>query len=134
MKAQDSQLLTALLVIDLDGFKAVNDTAGHGAGDNVLRGVATSVQRCLRISDSLARFGGDEFAVLLGWLQSPQDAMRIAENITNAVAAINIPEYPELSIGASAGMNLLRTQDSCTIDEAIAAADSLMYTSKKLER
>lgn len=128
---QESGHLSALLVIDLDGFKTVNDVAGHGTGDDVLRRVAESVRSCLRMSDSLARLGGDEFVVVLNWLQSPEDASAVAEKITEAVAAIHVDSYPDLRVGASIGICLLPTRGISTAEGALAAAVSLMYASKK---
>lgn len=124
--------LGALLVIDLDGFKAVNDTAGHAAGDDVLRRVAATMRSCLRGSDSIARLGGDEFAVVLTSLQSPDDARCIADKIVDAVASLQVPGHAKLIIGASVGMCLLPSPEIRTIEDAVAVADALMYDSKRL--
>ena len=69
------------MVIDLDGVKKVNDTLGHDIGDLLLRGVASRLQKCIRASDSVGRFGGDEFAIVLEDTAAPDDARRIAERI-----------------------------------------------------
>jgi diguanylate cyclase (GGDEF)-like protein len=79
----------------------------------------------------LARLGGDEFAVILLGLQSRQDAVRVATNITEAVFAVDIPECPSLNVGASVGMCLFPADGISTVGEAVAAADRLMYASKK---
>jgi diguanylate cyclase (GGDEF)-like protein len=121
----------ALLVIDLDGFKAVNDSAGHAAGDDVLRRVAAAMRSCLRLSDSIGRLGGDEFAVVLTSLQSSDDARWIADKIVLAVAALAVPGHDGLSVGASVGMCLLPSAEIRTIEEALAVADALMYDSKR---
>lgn len=121
----------ALLVIDLDGFKAVNDAAGHAAGDTVLRSVADAIRRCVRSSDSVGRLGGDEFAVALTLLHAPHDAVLISEKIIHAVAQLEVPGHSHLRIGASIGMCALPQPDIGSIDAALAAADALMYESKR---
>ena len=121
----------ALLVIDLDGFKAVNDAAGHAAGDAVLRDVASTIRSCVRASDSVGRLGGDEFAVALSSLQAMDDAFSVSEKIIQAVAKLDVPGYPQLRIGASIGMCALPQPDISSTDDALAAADALMYDSKR---
>jgi diguanylate cyclase len=123
--------LSALLVIDLDGFKAVNDSAGHAAGDDILRRVAATMRNCLRVSDSIARLGGDEFSVVLTSLQTVDDAHWIANKIIQAVAQLDVPGYPRLRVGASIGMCLLPNPEIRTIEDALAVADRLMYASKR---
>lgn len=130
-QTQQPGRLMALLVIDLDGFKAVNDSAGHAAGDEMLRRVATSIRGCLRISDSIARLGGDEFAVTLNSLKSPDDAHWISEKIVKAVATLEVPGSRGLRVGASVGMCLLPASGISSIEDALAAADCLMYASKR---
>lgn len=121
----------ALLVIDLDGFKAVNDAAGHAVGDEILRAVAAAMRSCLRCSDSIARLGGDEFAVALPCLKSADDAYWIAEKIIHAVAKLTVPQHPQLQIGASIGLCWLPYSEKGTVDGALAEADALMYKSKR---
>lgn len=130
-QAQLPGRLAALLVIDLDGFKSVNDSAGHAAGDELLRRVASAMRGCLRVSDSIARLGGDEFAVLLTSLQTPAVARAIADKIVDAVAALDVPGHAGLRIGASVGMCILPAPHIRTIDDALAVADALMYKSKR---
>lgn len=121
----------ALLIVDLDGFKAVNDAAGHAAGDDILRRVAETLKSCVRVSDSVARLGGDEFAVALTSLQTTEDARLIAEKIVQAVAKLRVPKHPGLRVGASVGMCILPHREIRTIDDALAIADALMYDSKR---
>lgn len=123
--------IRALLVIDLDGFKAVNDAAGHAAGDDILRAVANSMRSCLRSSDRIARLGGDEFAVALMCLQSPDDAYKISEKIIQAVAKLSVPHHAQLRIGASIGLGWLSSSENETVISVLAAADALMYSSKR---
>jgi diguanylate cyclase (GGDEF)-like protein len=109
----------ALLVFDLDGFKAVNDRSGHAEGDRLLKAVAELLSANVRASDLVARIGGDEFAVLL-WHASEADARLKAARL----AAL-------LPIGASAGGVALA---SLSPAEAMAAADALMYADKTERR
>ena len=119
----------SLLFVDLDGFKAVNDSLGHPAGDELLREVAQAIEGRVRYSDTVARIGGDEFAVLLPGATAAQ-AARVAEKITGAVAAV----WPAaLRGGASVGLVALEPSDR-TAAEVLAAADREMYTVKRARR
>jgi len=118
-----------LLFLDLDGFKQVNDTLGHAAGDGLLVGVAQRVLAEARRSDTVARLGGDEFAVLL---ESGDDAHRLAERITGALRA---PFPGGLRARASVGAVALGGADPTpSADEVLARADLAMYTSKRLAK
>jgi len=118
-----------LLYIDLDGFKAVNDTLGHAAGDELLKAVATRLSACLRTSDTVARLGGDEFAVLADPVNEVDDILIIADRV---VAAMGEP-FPLSSgvarIGASVGIATRRAGDG-DLDEFLQHADSAMYAAK----
>ncbi|HEY5285052.1 MAG TPA: GGDEF domain-containing protein, partial [Polyangia bacterium] len=95
------------LFLDLDKFKPINDTLGHAAGDWLLKSVARRLTNCLRDYDTAARFGGDEFVVLLSDLAGPEDALRVAERILAALAEPFITDNGErLEISASIGMAL----------------------------
>jgi diguanylate cyclase (GGDEF)-like protein len=118
----------ALIYVDLDGFKPVNDRHGHGAGDAMLKAVAASLSRNVRASDVVARFGGDEFVVLLWNVSAP-----IAETKARALeaAVYGTPVRcgsSTLVVGASAGVALLGALD--TPAEALARADTAMYARK----
>jgi diguanylate cyclase (GGDEF)-like protein/PAS domain S-box-containing protein len=119
----------ALLFVDLDGFKAVNDSSGHAAGDELLRAVAQAIEGRVRYTDTVARVGGDEFAVLLPGTSAAQ-AARVAEKITAAVADV----WPRgRSGGASVGVAAVEP-DGGSAAEVLAAADRAMYDVKRGRR
>ena len=122
----------ALLFIDLDRFKAVNDRHGHAAGDALLKVVAAELVSHVRASDVVARLGGDEFGVVL-WNASEAHAKAKALELERIVEAISVP-YGEahLSAGASAGMVPMAA--SATATQLLEAADQAMYARKKERR
>jgi diguanylate cyclase (GGDEF)-like protein len=130
-EALDAPGTSALLYIDLDGFKAINDSAGHESGDHALIEVARSLQACLRASDPVARIGGDEFAVLVGNLLDPDDAYRLANKIIDAIGALRLPGTAGLSLGASIGVCLLPHPEARDIEGVMRMADVLMYRAKR---
>jgi diguanylate cyclase (GGDEF)-like protein len=118
----------ALVYLDLDGFKPVNDRHGHSAGDAVLKAVAAALSRNVRASDVVARLGGDEFAVLL-WNVNAPDAAAKAVALEAAVYATPVRwDNATLVVGASAGLALLGALDSPA--EMLARADAAMYARK----
>jgi len=121
----------ALLYLDLDGFKPVNDRHGHAAGDTVLQAIAASLSRHVRASDVVARIGGDEFAVLLWNVTGPAAAAK-ASALEAAVYTTQVRwRSSTLVVGASAGVALLGALD--TPAEVLARADAEMYA-RKAER
>jgi diguanylate cyclase (GGDEF)-like protein len=119
----------AVLFIDLDTFKSINDSLGHEAGDLLLTTVAERLRRCLRPEDTLARFGGDEFVVLIEAVHDPAQAVQVAERITQELRRSFILEGRELYVAASIGISLgdARTHDS---DGLLREADTAMYRVK----
>jgi diguanylate cyclase (GGDEF)-like protein/PAS domain S-box-containing protein len=123
----------ALLFIDLDRFKAVNDTAGHLAGDALLKQVATTIKKKVRSNDVVARFGGDEFALLLRHC-SPETAWRIGEDLVAAIRDLGfVWEDRPHQIGASIGIAPV-TAACGEMDEVVAQADEACYASKAAGR
>jgi len=119
----------ALVFLDLDGFKPVNDRHGHAAGDAVLQAVARTLQRHVRASDVVARIGGDEFVVLL-WNVTAEVAATKAAALERAVLANPIRwESSTLAVGASAGVAVIGPLDSPV--ELLARADASMYARKR---
>ena len=119
----------ALLFIDLDGFKAVNDSLGHDAGDDVLIETGKRLENCVRTSDTVARMGGDEFTVLLSTINSPNDTGTVARKIIEAVAAPIMVKGHEKRIGASIGISLF-PEDGDGVDGLVKKADDAMYRVK----
>lgn len=118
----------ALVFIDLDGFKAVNDRHGHAAGDELLKTVARQLTGRVRASDVVARFGGDEFAVLL-WNLDEAQANAKARELEEAIAAVVAGDG---RFGASAGVVPLTGK--ATPAEIVEAADTAMYARKRERR
>ncbi|MEK7437621.1 MAG: sensor domain-containing diguanylate cyclase [Pseudomonadota bacterium] len=131
--AQRNRYEFALLYLDLDRFKSVNDTRGHDAGDAVLKAAAGRIQAQVRESDTVARIGGDEFAVILPKIAGPQDAATVAGKIIDALCA-SFPagdaEHGNIDIGASAGIAIF-PKDGADMEALFRAADSAMYKSKQ---
>ena len=123
----------ALLYLDLDRFKLVNDTLGHSAGDELLQGVATRIRRHLRESDTVARVGGDEFIVILPDIARREDAEIVARKIIAAITApfqLGSPKQ-SVAIGTSIGIALYPA-DALDADGLVGAADAAMYGAKQL--
>ena len=122
----------ALLFIDLDGFKAVNDRHGHAAGDALLKAVARALTGHVRASDVVGRLGGDEFGVLLWNLAQPQAAAK-ARELEQLIAAVSLAHgAARLAVGASAGVAPLAAD--ATPAQVIDAADRAMYARKRERR
>jgi diguanylate cyclase (GGDEF)-like protein/PAS domain S-box-containing protein len=118
----------AVLFIDLDDFKTVNDSLGHPAGDLLLTTVSARLSECLRPGDTAARLGGDEFAVLIEELAHPDDATLVAKRIVDALQAPAMVEGRPVSAAASIGITY--GSPPVTTDEVLRNADLAMYTAK----
>jgi len=118
----------AVLFLDLDDFKTINDSLGHAAGDELLRDVAERVAGVLRAGDTASRRGGDEFAVLLEDLEDPAEAETVAWRIMDALGAPVTMHGRELTIGASIGIAL--SDGAIGVEELLRNADVAMYAAK----
>jgi diguanylate cyclase (GGDEF)-like protein len=120
----------AVLFLDADGFKAVNDTAGHAAGDRLLTMMADRLRTAVRETDVVARLGGDEFAVLLYPLRSVEDARRVGQKIHSLMTQpFDLDEHGQFHCGLSAGMATYPL-DGDTIPALLDTADRAMYRAK----
>jgi len=127
--ARRNKNMAAIYFIDLDGFKTVNDTLGHTAGDFVLKAVALRMQACIREIDTLARVGGDEFLLIATSLNTVADAAEIARKLIQVVAKPILFNGNQALVGASIGISLY-PNDSKEIDDLIRLADKAMYEIK----
>ena len=119
----------ALFCLDLDGFKAVNDSCGHPAGDALLQAVADRLSACARETDTVARLGGDEFSILQSVLNRDDDAEILAQRILKAVAApYDVGGY-RMVIGISIGI-AVAPRDGTSLEELLKAADVALYRAK----
>jgi diguanylate cyclase (GGDEF)-like protein/PAS domain S-box-containing protein len=120
----------AILYLDLDGFKAVNDRFGHDAGDQVLKEVARRLRRSIRETDTAARVGGDEFVILIREIDSYRVAARVAETIRFAINRPIPSAESEHHLGASIGISLYPV-DGEHLDQLMKCADEAMYWAKR---
>lgn len=119
----------ALLFVDLDRFKAINDSLGHQVGDKLLYEVSRRIKHSVRDSDVVARLGGDEFLVMMDMIKQPEDATIIAEKIIYALQVEFVIDDREIFIGASIGISIF-PQDGSDVDSLIKASDIAMYQVK----
>jgi diguanylate cyclase (GGDEF)-like protein/PAS domain S-box-containing protein len=120
----------AVLFLDLDGFKHVNDSLGHSIGDKLLQSVAKCLGNCVRTSDTVSRLGGDEFVVLLSEVQQAEDVAISARRILAAVAAVHLVDTYNLNITTSIGMSVY-PDDGGDAETLIKNADTAMYQAKE---
>jgi diguanylate cyclase (GGDEF)-like protein/PAS domain S-box-containing protein len=123
----------AVLFLDLDRFKQVNDSLGHEAGNQLLRSIAPRLQACLRASDTCARLGGDEFAVLLDEAQGAGDAAEVAQRILRRLWEPFVIEGRQLTVSASIGIVTSHTGYASAVD-VLRDVDIAMYRAKELGR
>ncbi|MEZ5589330.1 MAG: EAL domain-containing protein [Gammaproteobacteria bacterium] len=132
-QAKRSQRKLALLFIDLDNFKTVNDTLGHAQGDALLRMIAQRLIACVRESDTIARLGGDEFIILLNDIQAAEDVSRVADKLLQAISEPVCLQEHELQISGSIGIALY-PGDGADAGTLLKNADIAMYQAKELGR
>jgi diguanylate cyclase (GGDEF)-like protein/PAS domain S-box-containing protein len=123
----------ALLYLDLDGFKRVNDSLGHGAGDQLLKRVGEQLKTSLRPYDVLARMGGDEFTAVLDGISHPEDAARVAEKLIEQISVRYNVDDVDVTLGVSVGIACF-PECGQTVEGLLGAADMAMYEAKRAGR
>ena len=130
-KANKTEL--GVLFVDLDRFKIINDTLGHNFGDVLLKHTAERLRSCLREKDTLARMGGDEFTVLINEMQSPEEAVFVADRILKRLAEPFMIKGHELVVSGSIGISIY-PDDGTTVEALVKNADTAMYKAKEQGR
>ena len=128
-RARRRKSALALIFLDLDGFKEINDTLGHKAGDRLLRAVGARLKHSLREGDTVARLGGDEFTVILEDLHDRDEASAVAHKVLGALAKPLTLEKQEFAVTASAGLTVY-PHDSRNVETLLKNADTAMYYAK----
>lgn len=123
----------ALIYLDLDHFKHINDSLGHEVGDKLLQSAAKRLQTCVRLSDTVSRHGGDEFVVLLPEVEDVQEAVVTAKKLIEAMAQPHLVTGHELSVTISIGISIY-PDDGKDIETVVRNADTAMYQAKKTGR
>lgn len=129
--AQRNRRMIAVLFLDLDNFKVVNDTLGHTCGDELLKCVAQRISDCLREEDTAVRLGGDEFIVLLSDLSDTKDAAKVATKIVDLLASPFVIDRHEMYASASIGISIY-PHNAKNMEGLLSTADGAMYYAKKL--
>jgi diguanylate cyclase (GGDEF)-like protein/PAS domain S-box-containing protein len=132
-RARRAEEAIAVLFVDIDHFKSINDSLGHTAGDILLRTLAARLRSTLRNEDTVARLGGDEFTVLVTGIKDPNDLLRLAQKLHTTIKAPVEVAGRELSVSASIGVGLF-PQDGETAEQLLRNADLAMYRAKELGR
>jgi len=123
----------AVAMMDLDGFKQVNDTLGHDVGDELLKSVSERLTLCMRETDTIARLGGDEFVLLFSELQGPASVSEGLERVIRTIAQPYMIEGNECRVTASIGVAFF-PQDAISGDTLLRYADLALYRSKQAGR
>jgi len=133
IEAERENKLVAVVFLDLDGFKKVNDTLGHEVGDKLLVKAADRLRTIVRAPDTVARLGGDEFVIILGGLSAISNVSGIVEKILDCIKEVFLIDNRQLILTASAGIAIFPS-DGNNVSELLRSADSAMYHSKETGR
>jgi diguanylate cyclase (GGDEF)-like protein/PAS domain S-box-containing protein len=120
----------ALLFLDMDDFKKLNDTYGHLTGDHLLKSVAERITQCIRTTDTVCRRSGDEFLILLGEIELPEDAVLVARQILSAIAVPQRVDDNDITLAASIGISVY-PDDGLDVTTLMTCADRFMYLAKE---
>jgi diguanylate cyclase (GGDEF)-like protein/PAS domain S-box-containing protein len=120
----------ALLFLDLDGFKYINDSLGHAAGDMLLRDISDRLKSCIRKSDTVARMGGDEFTIILSQIVKNEDCAYVAQKLIDSLSKTIMISGHECSVGVSIGISVF-PDDSEKVEQFLKNADTAMYHAKE---
>lgn len=127
---QHSRQMAALLFLDLDHFKHINDTLGHETGDGLLKEVAVRLQECLREGDTVSRLGGDEFVILLPELEESGNAAHVAQKVLSSfMSPVQVGRH-EIQVGISVGVALYAGDPQVSVPDWMKQADQAMYDAK----
>lgn len=129
-KAERNNTEFALLYLDLDNFKGINDTRGHAFGDQVLKAIATGIKQSIRNSDTVARIGGDEFVILIEDITDKNDISMIANVLIDTLRTPLTINDDDIKVSGSIGIAVY-PDDGLTTDELLASADKAMYKAKE---
>ena len=132
-QANRRQVRTAVLFIDLDHFKTINDSLGHHAGDQLLCDVAERITQCVRDTDVVARLGGDQFVVVLTNIHTPDDAALVADKLLESMRGVFTLDHQPVTMSPSIGISLF-PDDGPTGDVLLRCADAAMYHAKESGR
>lgn len=124
----------AIMFLDLDNFKAINDNLGHDVGDDLLKNVALRLRECVRSGDTVSRQGGDEFVIVLAELTQPSDAARVANKIIQALGQSFQLSARELHVTTSIGISVYQPGERRDVVDLLKHADAAMYEAKKAGR
>lgn len=129
-RSKRNRVRFAVLMVDLDAFKAINDRHGHAAGDHVLRTVAKRLVATLRGSDTVARLGGDEFVLIIESFDNPDELIGIGRKLIASISEdIQLPDGDEVNVGASVGFAVF-PQHGSDLNDLLHIADKGMYDCK----
>ncbi len=122
----------AFAMVDLDGFKPINDRFGHVVGDKVLRAVGNALSRCVRVSDVAARYGGDEFGIILPQTP-PQGAMQVCERVLRSIGELTLEDDQGATtkVTASLGLAYYPAEGLTSAEDLVASADGALYGAKR---
>ncbi|MCL5103527.1 MAG: PAS domain S-box protein [Armatimonadetes bacterium] len=132
-QAQRGQSMIAVMFLDVDRFKLINDTLGHNIGDLLLQGMAERLQACVREADTIARMGGDEFTIILADVVDPEAAGEVARRVLRAVASPFVFDEHELYVTTSIGISIYPA-DGTDVETLVKNADTAMYRAKEKGR